>query len=93
MCNSSEVAYCGLFCGDCVIRNRKPGALSRELLDCIRTPEFHKLVEGMPKLEPELYDALKHYQTCCRVLEAMMHLDCHSICKDGGGKAIDYHES
>ena len=87
MGNRSEIAYCGLFCGACVIRNGRTAALSRELLDSMRTPEFLKLLEGLPRLKPELFQALKDQQACCRVLEAMIHLDCEATCRDGGGSS------
>jgi len=87
MADQSEVAYCGLFCGDCVIRKGRLAALSLDLLDRMRTPEFQKLAEGLPELKPELFDALREYPTCCCVLEAMSHLDCEKVCKAGGGSA------
>ena len=53
MPRSSEVAYCGLFCGDCIIRNGKIGSLSGKLLEHIETSDFQKLICGLPKVMPE----------------------------------------
>ncbi|MBU1053646.1 MAG: DUF3795 domain-containing protein [Proteobacteria bacterium] len=83
--HESQVAYCGLYCGDCIIRNGKLSTLANELLSQMRKPEFEKLSEGLPKIMPDLFDALNATERCIRVLESMTHLDCIKICKDGGG--------
>jgi len=81
----TEVAYCGLFCGACVIRRGRIAALSKELLERMGTPEFQKLAAGLPTLNAALFEALREWQACFRVLGAMRHLDCERTCRDGGG--------
>lgn len=84
MSQSSEVAYCGLFCGDCIIRNGKIGSLSGKLLKLTETANFQKLVMGLPKIMP-IFEPLKDYQLLKRVLAAMTELDCNNYCKKEGG--------
>jgi len=85
MIDESQVAYCGLYCGDCIIRNGRLAILAQELLSQMRNPEFGKLAEGLPKIMPDSFEPLKDYKRCIRVLESMIHLDCDKLCKDGGG--------
>jgi hypothetical protein len=84
MPQNSEVAYCGLFCGDCIIRNGRIGALSSQLLKSIETSDFHKLSVGLPEIMPE-FEILKDYQAIKRLMAAMAKLDCANLCKEGGG--------
>ena len=86
MSQSSEIAYCGLFCGDCIIRNGKIGILSAKLLKLTETDSFQKLVVGLPEVMPR-FEPLKDYQPLKRVLAAMTELDCNNYCKKGGGSA------
>ena len=85
MNSESQIAYCGLFCGDCVIRNGKLSTLANELLSQVHKPEFEKLAKGLPKIMPDSFEALSDLKKCIYVLESMTHLDCFKICKDGGG--------
>lgn len=82
----SEIAYCGLFCGDCVIRNGEIGALSDKLLASIETSDFQKLCAGLPHVMPG-FEPLKDCQILMRSLAAMKKLDCVKLCKEGGGSA------
>ena len=45
---SSLVSYCGLYCGDCVIRRGELGSHAGVLLKEMETPEFERLAEGLP---------------------------------------------
>jgi len=85
MDHESQVAYCGLYCGDCIIRKGKLASLANELLNEMRRPEFEKLAEGLPQIMPEQFEAMREAKNCVRVLESMTHLECIKICKNGGG--------
>jgi hypothetical protein len=85
MPSASAVAYCGLFCGDCIIRREKIGARSDDLLRVARTAEFQKLCVGLPIVLPDLCKALSKIGDCRDVLAAMSQLDCKRPCKRGGG--------
>ncbi len=81
----SLIAYCGLFCGDCIIRKGEIWNLSKELLPRLQTPEFRKLAIGLPQLT-EVFEALQGYDPCCAMLEVIVdHLQCTTVCKQGGG--------
>jgi len=85
MTKNKEVAYCGLYCGNCVIRNGKIGSLSIKMLEHIDTPEFQKLANGLPNVMPEMFCELKNYQSFLQTLTEVTNLDCEKICKNGGG--------
>jgi hypothetical protein len=85
MNSESQIAYCGLYCGDCIIRKGKLASLANALLSQMRKPEFEKLAEGLPQIMPEQFKAMRETKGCVRVLESMAHLGCYKICKDGGG--------
>ncbi len=48
--DAAEIAYCGLYCGDCIIRKHHMGELARRLVEAIATPAFAKLAVGLPEL-------------------------------------------
>lgn len=85
MSGTLDVAYCGLYCGDCVIRTGRLAALARALRHQMKTPEFTKLAEGLPEIKPEIFNGLKETERCLQVLDSMTHLDCERICHSGGG--------
>ncbi|MEN6406447.1 MAG: DUF3795 domain-containing protein [Thermoguttaceae bacterium] len=83
--DAAEIAYCGLYCGDCIIRNRHMGKLADQLLQAIATPAFAKLAAGLPKLNSEIFKSLENHEDCRQVLAAVRHLDCIMPCRSGGG--------
>jgi hypothetical protein len=87
MSNVSQVAYCGLFCGDCVIRTGKIGSLAGDLLKIIKTGDFQKLCAGLPVVLPVPFKTLEKSDDCTEVLEAMCQLNCELACKQGGGSS------
>lgn len=88
MNDSLDVAYCGLYCGDCVIRKGRLAALAQELRRQMKKPEFVKLAAGLPEIKPQLFKGLTETERCLQVLDSMTHLDCERVChSDGGGQA------
>ncbi len=85
MAENQDVAYCGLYCGDCVIRKGELASVAGRLLASIQTVEFDKMARGLPEIFPEVCADLKDYPVCMRVLKAMMFLDCTQVCRAGGG--------
>ena len=83
--DATEIAYCGLYCGDCIIRKHHLGKLAGQLLEAIATPAFAKLAAGLPELMPEIFEPLKNHEGSCQVLAAIGHLDCAMPCRSGGG--------
>ena len=74
-------AYCGLYCGDCIRYRSKAAGLARELLGELQATEFGKYAEVKSHSLKELED----YERCCRVLEALVELQCNKPCRIGGG--------
>ena len=85
MSKEIEVAYCGLFCGQCIIRNGKISERSNKLLEIFKTEEFQKLVIGLPKFFHEINIESNEYETCIKFLKTMTFLDCNELCKKTGG--------
>ncbi|MCJ7575387.1 MAG: DUF3795 domain-containing protein [Dehalococcoidia bacterium] len=83
------IGYCGLYCGDCIRYRSKASDLARELLCELHATEFDKYAAIKSNSLDQL-DAVKkfdHYGECCRVLEAIVALQCSSPCRIGGGCA------
>ena len=87
MNESVNVAYCGLFCGDCIIRGEKIADVSQNVLEIIDAPEFQKLLQGLPLISPEAFENLTYVRDAKYALKAMCNLDCYHPCKEGGGGA------
>lgn len=85
MPDESDVAYCGLYCGDCVIRRGEVSARARQLLETMRTEAFARLARGLPRVAPGAAEGLREYETGMRVLASMCFLDCAATCREGGG--------
>ncbi len=85
MNTSKNVAYCGLYCGDCIIKEAKLGDLSQQLLNHMKTSAFGKLSKGLPIINDAVFGDLAKCDSIHPVLEAICNLDCNNICKEGGG--------
>ena len=85
MSKEIEIAYCGLYCGQCIIRNGKISEKSEQLLEIFKTDDCKKLVDGLPKFFPEIHIESNEYETCIKFLQTMKFLDCNEVCKKTGG--------
>ena len=79
--NKKSVAYCGLCCENCLMRKGEIADLARDLRKKIRQAKFNRVSKGLSKF----FKDFKNYETCYKVLGAMVRLRCRKICKDGGG--------
>ncbi len=73
------IAYCGLYCGNCINHKGEIADLARDLRKKLRQAKFDKAAEGIP------FKEFKHYKECYEVLGAMVRLRCKNACKGGGG--------
>jgi hypothetical protein len=80
--NTKEIAYCGLYCGDCFGYKQKIADLARDLRKELRQSKFAKTAASLS--EVSFFKAYQNYPQCYEVLGAMVKLRCKS-CKDGGG--------
>ena len=82
--NRALVAYCGLYCGDCVVRKGEIADLSKSLLARLRKAQFQRVGPGLATLFKE-FRALENTAQCCGCLHALSALRCGKTCREGGG--------
>ena len=81
--NRDLVAYCGLYCGDCVGYQGKVADLARDLRKELRQAKFDKTAEYLSTIS--FFDVFKKYGDCYEVLGALVKFRCRKTCKGGGG--------
>jgi len=52
--NGSFVGCCGMFCGDCIVREGGIAEAANSLLQKVKREEFKTIVRGFPKVIPPL---------------------------------------
>jgi hypothetical protein len=79
--DTSLVAYCGMYCGDCPCFHKEGNIpdLARNLREALRRNKFELAAQEIPLEE------FKHYKECYDCLGAMARLKCSKPCKSGGG--------
>ena len=82
--DESHTAYCGMFCGDCLVRTANISETANILLEKVTTEDFKTLVAGLPKVIPQ-YGTLAFYDQFLDVLTTISDLDCEHICREGEG--------
>ena len=75
------VAYCGLYCGDCINHKGEIADLARDLRKKLREVKFDQFAEGISKYFKEF----QNYSQCYEVLGAMVRLRCSRTCETNGG--------
>jgi len=76
-----SVAYCELYRENCLLYKGEIADLARDLRKKLRQAKFDSASEGLSKF----FKDFKDYETCYKVLGAMVKLRCKRVCKDGGG--------
>jgi len=79
--NKDLVAYCGLYCGDCINYKGEIADLSRDLRKKLREAKFDRVSQELSKY----FKDFKNYEECYEVLGAMVKLRCKRTCRGGGG--------
>jgi hypothetical protein len=77
------IAYCGLYCGDCVGQTQTVANLARDLRKELRRNRFDKMAEMMAKVP--FFKEFENYDKCYSLLGAMMKLRCTKACRGNGG--------
>jgi len=75
------IAYCGLYCGECINHKGEIADLARDLRKKLREAKFDRVSRGLSKYFKEF----NKYQECYEVLGAMVRLRCKNACRSGGG--------
>ena len=78
-----QVAYCGLYCGDCFIYQGKIADLARDLRKELRQAKFDRQAEAMSAIS--FFEVFKKYGECYEVLGALVKFRCKKACRGGGG--------
>ena len=77
------IAYCGLYCGDCIGYKGKAADLARDLRKELRETKFDKTAEYLSTMS--FFAVYKNYKQCYEVLGALVKFRCKRSCKGGGG--------
>ena len=75
------IAFCGLYCGDCLMYKDEIADLARDLRKKLRQAKFDRIARGLSKY----FKDFKNYDQCYKVLGAMVRLRCKRTCHNGGG--------
>jgi hypothetical protein len=80
------IAYCGLYCGNCILRIGNVADLAGELLEKFHEIKFEKWAKGLASVSEEV-KAFENYESCYEVLEAWDAMRCEKLCREGGGSS------
>lgn len=75
------VAYCGLYCGNCINYKGEIADLARDLRKKLREGKFDRVSQELSGFFKEF----KNYEQCYAVLGGMVRLRCKNACRGGGG--------
>ncbi len=77
------IAYCGLYCGDCVGYTQTVPDLARDLRKELRHYRFDKMANMLAQVP--FFKKFKNYDKCYQLLGTMMKLRCKKTCRGNGG--------
>ena len=77
------IAYCGLYCGDCHGFSGKIPDLARDLRKELRAMRYDKFAAFLSQYS--FAKDFADYETCYKVLGAMVKFRCRKGCRNGGG--------
>ena len=76
------VAYCGLYCDDCMARKGKVADLATELKSELKASGFDRFASAISDVP--FFKALKKYPDFTEVLDVLVAARCTKTCKEGG---------
>ena len=79
--NADLIAYCGLYCGDCIGHKGEVADLARDLRKKLREAKFEKVARELSAFFKEF----NSYEQCYEVLGALVKFRCKRGCRGGGG--------
>jgi hypothetical protein len=77
-----NIAYCGLYCGDCPNHTGVIADLARDLRKELRNYRFEKTAEVLSSFP--FFKVYEKYDDCYQVLGAMVKMRCGRTCRNGG---------
>jgi hypothetical protein len=78
-----QIAYCGLYCGDCHGFKGTIPNLARDLRKELRAANYKTFADALAR--EEFGRVLRDYDKCYAVLGAMARFRCKKGCRNGGG--------
>jgi len=78
------IAYCGLYCGECVNHKGEIADLARDLRKKLREAKFSRIAQELSGFLKEF----NNYEQCYETLGAMVKLRCKRTCRGGGGPPL-----
>ncbi|MDY6850467.1 MAG: DUF3795 domain-containing protein [Thermodesulfobacteriota bacterium] len=78
------IAYCGLYCGDCLVFKGEIADLAKTLVGKFEETEFERVAKGLPIIIDD-FKALANYKQCRDALCSLDGLRCKKVCRQGGG--------
>ncbi len=78
-----NIAYCGLYCGECPNHTGVIADLARDLRKELRNYRFEKTAELLSHYP--FFKEYAKYDDCYSVLGAMVRMRCGKTCRSGGG--------
>ena len=77
-----NIAYCGLYCGECPNHTGVIADQARDLRKTLRIYRFDKTAELLSSIS--FFQEFKKYDDCYKVLGAMVKMRCSRTCRNGG---------
>jgi hypothetical protein len=77
------IAYCGLYCGDCMGYDQKIADLAHDLRKELRRVHFGTLAPVISQVP--VFKVFEDYPQCYDVLGGLMKLRCDKTCRGSGG--------
>lgn len=81
---TDRTSYCGLYCGDCIPRDKRVFLAVEELKKALDEVQFDQYAY----LRSQSYGKLMDYPIFVRVLDEIEAIECNGPCATGGGKKV-----
>jgi hypothetical protein len=82
--STDRTSYCGLYCGDCIPRDKRVFLAVEELKKALDEVQFDQYAY----LRSQSYGKLLDYPIFVRVLDEIEAIECKGPCATGGGKKV-----
>jgi hypothetical protein len=85
MTDATLIAFCGLYCGDCLRFRSRAAVLARELRAELARVDFDDYAQVKQAVAPEFQD----YPAFQKIVQAVIDLDCPQGCRVHGCPGLD----
>jgi hypothetical protein len=82
--STDRTAYCGLYCGDCIPRDKRLFTAVEELKKALDEVQFDQYAYLRAQANGKLLD----FPVFIRVLDEIEGIECKGPCATGGGKKV-----